>query len=128
MRLISRHKRPLSLGKYPMEKLRCVERPTTKIADGRIGDDIASEAVPLSEDPQEVADHIKAMCHFLDADAVGICQNPDYAWYSHDAAGEPILPGHKYAIVLLIDQGYETMAGSSGDDWIQWRPKFSRLS
>ncbi|MEM9776686.1 MAG: reductive dehalogenase, partial [Chloroflexota bacterium] len=32
--------------------------------------------------------------------------------------GTEIPPRHKYAIVILIDQGYETMAGSSGDDWI----------
>ncbi len=41
-----------------------------------------------------------------------------YTWYSHDARGNPIPLKHKYAIVMLIDQGHETMEGASGDDWI----------
>ena len=39
--------------------------------------------------------------------------------FSHDAAGEPMLtPPHDQAISMIIDQGYETMEGASGDDWI----------
>ena len=30
----------------------------------------------------------------------------------------PIEPYHRYAVVMLIDQGYDTMEGASGDDWI----------
>ena len=30
----------------------------------------------------------------------------------------PIAMKHRYAIVMLIDQGFETMEGASGDDWI----------
>ncbi len=160
-------KRPLHLGRYPMEKIRRVDRPTTRItADvprvpqranffnrARFGDlgakpaaevsrfvakyplsaalsrlnaaqrlfhegEVAPGQAPLPEDPQEVANHIKALCYFLDADIVGICEVPAYAWYSHDLQGNPIEARHRYAIVMLIDQGYETMAGSSGDDWI----------
>ncbi len=167
MRIFSSRKRPLHLGKYPMEKIRRMERPTTLIMDkvprvpkranffsrAALGDlgpkpqrelprivtkypisealrqtilsqvslhngEVAPEAAPLSDDPQELANHIKALCYFLDADLVGICEVPEYAWYSHDIQGNPIRPRHKYALVLLIDQGYETMAGSSGDDWI----------
>ena len=80
--------------------------------------DVAPTAAPLPGDSQEVANHIKSLCYFLDADIVGICEVPDYAWFSHDMDGKSIPPRHKYAIVLLIDQGYETMASSSGDDWI----------
>lgn len=72
----------------------------------------------LPEDLTERSNHLKALCHFMDADMVGICEVPTYAWYSHDLDGNEIPPRHKYAIVMLIDQGYETMAGSSGDDWI----------
>jgi reductive dehalogenase len=86
--------------------------------------DVASDIAPLPEDLQEVADHIKATCYFLDADVVGICEIPDFAWYSHDIDGNPITPIHKYAIVLLIDQGFETMEASSGDDWISGAQSF----
>ena len=40
-------------------------------------------------------------------------------YYSHDdEKGEPIEPYHPNAVVMLIDQGFETMEGSSGDDWV----------
>nr|WP_277346391.1 reductive dehalogenase domain-containing protein [Novosphingobium sp. ERW19] len=40
-------------------------------------------------------------------------------YYSHDAVnGSPIAAYHKYAVCMLIDQGFETMEGASGDDWI----------
>lgn len=61
---------------------------------------------------------IKAASNFLGTDAIGMSRCPDWAWYSHDALGEPIHPPHAQAISMIIDQGYETMEGSSGDDWI----------
>lgn len=67
---------------------------------------------------EENALNIKATSYFLGADAVGISRCPDWAWYSHDAAGEEITPRHGNAISMIIDQGRETMEGSSGDDWI----------
>ncbi len=76
----------------------------------------AHEKVRL--DPIEAADLIKATSYWLGADAVGISRCPDWAWYSHDARGEAIAPPHDQAINMIIDQGYETMEGSSGDDWI----------
>ncbi len=76
----------------------------------------ADEKVRL--DPVEAADLIKATSYWLGADAVGISRCPDWAWYSHDARGEAIDPPHDQAINMIIDQGYETMEGSSGDDWI----------
>ncbi len=69
-------------------------------------------------DPTDAANLIKATSYFLGADAGGISRCPDWAWYSHDATGTPIDPPHDQAISLIIDQGYETMEGSSGDDWI----------
>ena len=162
-----RKKRPLHLGKYPMEKIKRVAQTTTKITDavprvphrsnffirasyGDLGPkpqkelrrfvhkaplsramatvseglkpltrgEAHNEQAPLPDDPQEVANHLKATCYFLDADIVGICEVPEYAWFTHDYHGQPIEVEHKYAIVLLIDQGFETMSGSSGDDWI----------
>ncbi len=69
-------------------------------------------------DPQINAANIKATSYFLGVDAVGLSRCPDWAWYSHDAAGDPIDPPHDQAISMIIDQGYETMEGASGDDWI----------
>jgi len=74
------------------------------------------EACP--PDPQSHADLIKATMYFLGADAVGISRCPEWTWYSHNAIGEEIKPPHDQAISIIIDQGYETTDGSSGDDWI----------
>jgi reductive dehalogenase len=164
--ILSKRKRPPHLGRYPMEKLKRVEQPTTLITDqvrqvpkradffvrsyyGDIGaaaarevrrfitksplcaaighahwklvpahrGEAAPDPAPLPSDPAELARHIKSLCYFLDADLVGICAMPEYAWYSHDVKGVPIETRHKYAIVVVIDQGWETFEGSSGDDW-----------
>ncbi|UCG72732.1 MAG: hypothetical protein JSV45_16075 [Chromatiales bacterium] len=78
----------------------------------------AAEVMPGYDDPRRNSAAIKAALHYLGADMVGICEIPDYAWYSHELDGTEIVPYHKYAISILIDQGYETMEGASGDDWI----------
>jgi len=65
------------------------------------------------------ADAIKALGYYMGADLVGICRAEPWMYYSHDdEKGEPIEPYHPYAVVMLIDQGFETMEGASGDDWI----------
>ena len=69
-------------------------------------------------DPKQNAANVKAASYFLGVDAVGISRCPDWTWYSHDATGAPIEPPHDQAISMIIDQGYETMEGASGDDWI----------
>ena len=69
-------------------------------------------------DPAANSRAIKALSYFLGADITGICEAKDYTWYSHKPDGEPIEPYHKYAVVMLIDQGFDTMEGASGDDWI----------
>ena len=62
---------------------------------------------------------VKALAHFLGAELVGICAAEPWMYYSHDETeGRPIDAYHPFAIVLLIDQGFETMEGASGDDWI----------
>ena len=71
-----------------------------------------------TDDPQVNADNIKAACYFLGADAVGLSRCPDWAYYSHNAAGQEIDPYHENAVSIIIDQGFETMEGASGDDWI----------
>lgn len=62
--------------------------------------------------------NLKAASYFLGLDAVGLSRCPEWAWYSHDALGDPITPRHDQAISMIVDQGYETMEGASGDDWI----------
>ncbi len=69
-------------------------------------------------DPQQASNLIKASSYFLGADAVGISRCPDWTWYSHDATGAVLEPPHDQAISMIVDQGFSTMDGSSGDDWI----------
>ena len=61
---------------------------------------------------------VQTLAYHLGVDLTGICEIPNYAWYSHRPDGTPTEPYHKYAVVMLIDQGYDTMEGASGDDWI----------
>ena len=77
-----------------------------------------SEDVPKPSEAARNAANIKAASYFLGVDAVGLSRCPDWTWYSHDATGVPIDPPHDQAISMIIDQGYETMEGASGDDWI----------
>ena len=83
---------------------------------------LLQDGVPNDErtviEPQQASDLIKATSYFLGADAMGISRCPEWSWYSHDARGEPIIPTQEHAISMVIDQGYSTMEGSSGDDWI----------
>ena len=72
----------------------------------------------LPGDARRNAANIKAASYFVGADAVGISRCPKWSWYSHDANGDPIDPPHDQAISIIIDQGYDTMEGASGDDWI----------
>ncbi|UCC15366.1 MAG: hypothetical protein JSW21_05390 [Gammaproteobacteria bacterium] len=70
------------------------------------------------DDPKKNSQALKAALYYMGADMVGICEIPEYAWYSHDTDGSELKPYHKYAVSILVDQGYETMEGASGDDWI----------
>jgi ferredoxin len=159
-------KRPLHMGRYPMERIRRVDEPTTLIlrdeirrmpkrADlftralaGDLGDKAAAERrrfavkhplafamtpiirnlVPLqgsrenrhlSGSEAENAKAVKALAYYLGADLAGICRAEPWMYYSHDdEKGVPIDAYHPNAVVMLIDQGFETMEGASGDDWI----------
>jgi ferredoxin len=61
---------------------------------------------------------IKSLSYALGSDLTGVCEVPRYAWFSHKEDGSEIKPYHRNAVAMLIDQGYETMEGASGDDWI----------
>jgi reductive dehalogenase len=96
---------PLIRGMVPLQGTRHTLRPSS------FGGDTA--------DPAANADAIKALGYYLGADFVGICIAEPWMYYSHDDVdGRPIEAYHRYAVVMLIDQGYETMEGASGDDWI----------
>ena len=69
-------------------------------------------------DPAANAKALKSISYLLGSEITGICEIPDYAWYSNRKDGSEIPYKHKYAVVMLIDQGYETMEGASGDDFI----------
>jgi ferredoxin len=70
-------------------------------------------------DPGHNADAVKALAYHLGAELAGLCEAEPWMWYSHDEVeGRPIEPYHPNAVVMLIDQGHETMDGASGDDWI----------
>jgi reductive dehalogenase len=73
---------------------------------------------PSTADSQRNARNLKAASYYLGIDAAGICAVPEWAWYSHDAGGNPLPAYHANALNLLVDQGHETMEGASGDDWI----------
>lgn len=72
----------------------------------------------LYDDPKANSRALKSLAHFLGADMAGICEVPRYAWYSHGADGKPMETNHKYAVVMLIDQEFDSMEGGSGDDWL----------
>ncbi|WP_050523144.1 4Fe-4S dicluster domain-containing protein [Pseudorhodobacter wandonensis] len=73
---------------------------------------------PRSTNPRRNAQNLKAASYYLSADAVGLCRVPQWAWYSHGSNGDVIDARHPHAVNLLLDQGYDTMEGASGDDWI----------
>ena len=81
-------------------------------------DGMARDSAPPSRDAAWYSDQVKAASYFLGVDAVGMSRCPDWSWYSHDARGEAVTPPHDQAISMVIDQGFETMEGASGDDWI----------
>lgn len=162
--------RPLHMGKFPMENIKRIDKPTTivdqpnipripkrhdmfiRAAHGDLGEkpakameglalmlkepynhmtmriiggcvplqygEHAPEPAPGTDDPQKNADAIKALCTYTGGDMVAICEAKPHMWYSHDTDGSEITPYHKNAIIVLADQGYDTMEGSSGDDWI----------
>ncbi len=89
-------------------------RGMVPMQDGPVADHFA----PGTDDPGRNADAVKALAHHLGGDMVGVCRIPTYAWYSHRGDGNEIEPYHANAIVILVDQGFETMEGASGDDWV----------
>ncbi|NNC91858.1 MAG: 4Fe-4S dicluster domain-containing protein, partial [Acidimicrobiia bacterium] len=82
--------------------------------DGPVAGDVAAG----THDPGANSNALKALAYHLGGDMVGVCEAPGYAWFSHREDGTAIEPYHRNAVVILLDQGYETMEGASGDDWV----------
>jgi len=82
------------------------------------GGKAAPEADPRTLEPAANARAIKSLLYHLGADMAGACEAKRYVWYSHQEDGAPIEIYHRSAVVMLVDQGFETMEGASGDDWI----------
>lgn len=102
--------------KHPLSRSMVTSiRAMVPYQDGKV--DAAADTNRHS-DPVANAKAIKSLSYFLGSDLTGICEVPRYAWYSHKDDGTPIEMYHRYAVVMLIDQGFETMEGASGDDWI----------
>lgn len=78
----------------------------------------ASQRVSGYADSRRNADMIKAALHFLGADIAGISRAPRWVWYSHRQDGSEMPVAHPLAVSVMIDQGFETMEGASGDDWM----------
>lgn len=79
---------------------------------------------PSSLDPARNRRALKTLLHHLGADIAGTCEAKRYVWYSHDYGGKPIDIYHASALVIVIDQGFETMEGASGDDWVSGTQSF----
>jgi len=93
-----------------------------------VSGEVARSKAPIPEEPQVLTGHIKRLAYFLRADIVGICRLPQWAVYSHDKDGNPVELNHEFAIVVVVDQDYETMNGSTGSDWISNSQSFRSYS
>ncbi len=79
---------------------------------------VAAGRAPGLADARANTMAMKSLSYALGSDLTGICEIPSYAWFSHREDGTEIVPYHRYAVVMLIDQGFDTMEGASGDDWV----------
>ncbi len=79
---------------------------------------VAAEIAASCSDAAENTRALKSLSYFMGAELTGVCEVPRYAWYSHVDGGKVVDRQHKYAVVMLIDQEYDTMEGASGDDFI----------
>jgi len=89
-----------------------------------ISSGMAAEKTSFPGDIAVMSHHIKSLGYFMRADIMGICELPQWVLYSNSMVGEPVECNHKYAICILIDQGYETMKGSRGDDYISFSQSY----
>ena len=78
----------------------------------------AEAVAPVPQAADALTQHIKALGYFLKADLVATCKVPSSAYYSHDKAGEPILPRFENAIIFIMRKDLATVRASTGTDWM----------
>jgi len=111
----SKHERTRSSFKHPLAKAMTDQiGAMVPHQDGPVNDEVAASCADAEENTRA----LKSLSYFLGAELTGVCEIPNYAWYSHVDGGRVVDPRHKYAVVMLIDQEYDTMEGASGDDFI----------
>lgn len=111
--------------KYPIS---AIARNMVYYLGPRAEGEVAPSKAPIPEDPEILSRHIKSLGYFLRADIVGIGRVPAYAVYSHDEKGNPIELEHKFAIVVVVDQDYDTLVSSNGYDWISGSQSYRSYS
>ena len=91
--------------------------------------EVSQQRAQIPDDTAIVSRHIKSTGYFLGADIMGVCELPQWAIYSHDIKGAPVVNTHKYAICVVVDMGYRTTNSSTGYDWFGGiGPQWSYLS
>jgi reductive dehalogenase len=78
----------------------------------------AEEIAPVPQNPAGLTSHVKALGYFLKADLVATCKVPSSAYYSHDKAGEAILPRFENAIIFIMRKDLPSVQASTGTDWM----------
>jgi len=122
---LAARERPRTIPKYPIGgAINDMSDYLAPVVDGKV----ALTKAPISDDPKVLSRHIKRLGYFLRADIVGISQLPSYAVYSHDVDGNLLELDHKFAIMVVVDQDYETMVGSTGYDWISGSQSYMAYS
>jgi len=111
----SKHERTRFSFKHPLAKAMTDQiGALVPHQDGPVNEEVAISCADAAENTRA----LRSLSYFLGAELTGVCEIPTYAWYSHVDGGRPVDPRHKYAVVMLIDQEYDTMEGASGDDFI----------
>jgi hypothetical protein len=140
-KLYSHKKRPVLLGPYPLEWLPRVDDPAAPIArlgalpsrpveargEGlqqaghadatyeELFDQFRSgnvaPAAPIPDDPDGIADNLKAGRYFLDADIIGCGTIPDDTW-----TGER--HPHRFAVVIVIGHTRDLGTDQPGEQWV----------
>ena len=111
--------------KYPLS---AAEADMTAYLGQPVDGPVASQKAPIPDTPELLSRHIKRLGYFLRSDIVGICELPAYAVYKHTKDGKEVEKLHKYAIVIVVDQDYDTFHGSTGNDWISNSQSFRSYS
>jgi len=105
---------------YPLDRaIRSVRGGMPALRGGEPAMDLGPPpAYLLPDDLGALTRNVKSLGYFMGADVVGVCRIPEYAFYSHDASGDPVECAYENAVLIIVDQGYRTMKASSGRDWI----------